>query len=168
MDIKKYIRDIKDFPIEGILFKDIQPLLNNPQAFKYTVEQLSKYCKDADVIVAPDARGFLFGVPIAIMLEKPFVMVRKPGKLPGEVLKEEYKLEYGTNTLEIDKDLLKPGQKVVIIDDLLAIGGTAKAIVNLVEKTGAQVINFSCVIELEDLKGKDKISNIPVNSLIKY
>jgi adenine phosphoribosyltransferase len=130
---------------------------------------MAEMAKDADVIVGPDARGFLFGTPVAAKLKKPFVMIRKPGKLPGETIKEEYELEYGTNILEIHKGAIKPGQKVIIIDDLLATGGTAKAIINLVEKSGGVVIKFIFLINLSFLKGaKDLVANNNVEYLLEY
>ncbi len=166
-EIKKYIRDVNDFPKKGIVFKDISPILETPSVIKYITEELSKYVEDADLIVGPDARGFLFGVPLAMMCNKPFVMVRKPGKLPGEVISFEYELEYGVNKLEILKNSIKPGQKVVIVDDLLASGGTAEAIVKLVESVGGIVTKSLFRIELEFLKGR-KVVNKDVISLVKY
>ncbi len=166
-EIKKYIRDVNDFPKKGIVFKDISPILETPSVMKYITEELSKYVGDADLIVGPDARGFLFGVPLAMKCNKPFVMVRKPGKLPGDVISFEYELEYGVNKLEILKNSIKPGQKVVIVDDLLASGGTAEAIVKLVESVGGIVTRSLFIIELKFLKGR-KVVNKDVVSLVKY
>lgn len=165
--LEKLIINVEDFPIKGISFKDISGILRNPKAMKYITKQFAEQVKDADLIVGPDARGFIFGVPLAMAADKPFIMVRKPGKLPGEVIKFEYDLEYGTNTLEILKSSIKPGQKVAIVDDLLATGGTVEAIVKLVKSLGAEVIKTLFVIELEFLKGAKKINN-NVFSLVKY
>jgi adenine phosphoribosyltransferase len=166
-DIKKYINDVKDFPKKGIIFKDISPILKNPNVMKHIIKEFSKHLNHADVIIGPDARGFLFGVPLAIKNNKPFVMVRKKGKLPGEVISFEYELEYATSTLEILKNSIKPNQKVVIVDDLLATGGTVEAIQKLIKSLGAKVVNKLFVIELEFLKGKEKIGNNYL-SLVKF
>lgn len=167
MNLIKYIDDIKDFPTKGIVFKDISPLLASGEALSYVVGQMAAHAKDADVIVGPDARGFLFGTPVAAMLKKPFVMVRKEKKLPGEVIRKEYKFEYGTNVLEMQKGRILPGQKIVIIDDILATGETIKAIINLVESQGAIVTKVIFLLELEHLQGAKKYNNIEVVSLIK-
>jgi len=169
MDLKKYIRDVEDFPKKGILFRDISPLLANGVAMNEAINQLEKYCLDADVIVGPDARGFIFGTPISSRLKKPFVMVRKPGKLPGKIIQKHYDLEYGSNTLEIQEGMIEPGQEVVIIDDLMATGGTTNAIVQLLKDAGAIVKRVVVLIELEDLKGKDKLpEDVEFISLLKY
>ena len=165
INYKDYIKDIKDYPIKGITFKDICPLLANPEAYNEVIKDMSAVVGEADVIVSPDARGFLFGVPVALRNNIPFVMVRKPNKLPGETISEEYSLEYGTNKLEMQVDSLKPGQKVVIIDDVLATGGTTEAIVKLVEKQGAIVVNVIFLLNLSFLKGEAKY-NKPTVSLI--
>ncbi len=167
MDLKKYIDDVKDFPSPGINFKDISPLLANGEALNYTVNKMAEYAKDADVIVGPDARGFLFGTPVAAMLKKPFVMVRKAKKLPGEVIRQEYKYEYSSNILEMQKNRIFPGQKVVVIDDILATGGTTKAIIDLIESQGAKVQRVIFLLELIDLHGAEKYKGIDVVSLIK-
>ncbi|QBF34348.1 adenine phosphoribosyltransferase [Mycoplasmopsis phocirhinis] len=169
MELEKYIRDIWNFPKQGILFKDISPLLANGDALNYTIVQMANLAKDCDIIVGPDARGFLFGTPTAAMLKKPFIMVRKPGKLPGEVISKNYDLEYGNNVLQIQKGFVKPGQSVAIIDDVLATGGTTKAIVTLLEEQGAVVKRIILLLELESLKGRDKFKDkkIEVSSLIK-
>ncbi|QIW62650.1 adenine phosphoribosyltransferase [Mycoplasmopsis gallinacea] len=155
MDIKKLIRDVKDFPKPGILFKDISPLLANGEALSYTIDQIASHCKDVDVIVGPDARGFLFGTPTAAQLKKPFLMVRKPHKLPGEVISMNYDLEYGSNILEIQKGFIQKGQKVAIVDDVLATGGTTKAIIKLLESQGAIVSKIIVLLELKELKGRE-------------
>ncbi len=167
MNLEKFIDNVDDFPEKGISFKDISPLLANGKALSYTVKMMSKYAKDADVIVGPDARGFLFGTPVAAKLKKPFIMVRKAKKLPGEVIRKEYKYEYSTNTLEMQKNRIFPGQKVVVIDDILATGGTTKAIIDLIESQGAIVQRVIFLLELTNLKGLDKYHGIEVISLIK-
>ncbi|WP_455544562.1 adenine phosphoribosyltransferase [Intestinibacter sp.] len=170
MDLKKCVRVIEDFPQKGISFKDITTLLQNGEALKYTVDQIVEDLKDEkiDIIVGPEARGFLIGTPVAYALGAGFVPVRKPGKLPGEVERFEYDLEYGSNVLEIHKDAIKPGQKVAIVDDLLATGGTTEAAIKLIEKLGGEVVSIQFLIELEDLQGKDKLKDYHINSLIKY
>lgn len=167
MNLKKFIDTVKDFPIKGINFKDISPLLANGEALHFTVTEMAKEAKEADVIVGPDARGFLFGTPVAAFLKKPFVMVRKAKKLPGEVICKTYDFEYGKNVLEMQKGRIFPGQKVVIIDDILATGGTIKAIVDLIESQGAIVSKIIFLMELSELNGAKKYPNIPVVSLIK-
>ena len=167
IDLKKYIADIQDFPKKGILFRDISPLLANGKAMKYAVSLFEKESLDADLIVGPDARGFIFGTPVSSNLEKPFVMIRKKGKLPGELISKDYELEYGFKTLEIQKNAIKPGDKVVIIDDLLATGGTTQAIVDLLEELQAKVLKIVVLIELVDLKGREKIKT-PIVSFLKY
>lgn len=150
------------------MFRDISPLLADGQALFATINLLVAKAKDADVIVGPDARGFLFGTPVAACLKKPFVMIRKPGKLPGPVIKKTYNLEYGTNVLEMQQDAIKPNQKIVIIDDLLATGGTTRAIVEMIEEIGAQVIKVLFVIELLSLNGRQKYHGINTESLIQF
>ncbi|WP_022935271.1 adenine phosphoribosyltransferase [Mesomycoplasma moatsii] len=167
MDLKKFIDDVKDFPEKGINFKDISPLLANGEALNYTVNKMAEFAKDADVIVGPDARGFLFGTPVASILKKPFVMVRKAKKLPGDVIRKEYHYEYSSNVLEMQKNRIFPGQKVVVIDDILATGGTTKAIIDLIESQGAIVQRVIFLLELKDLKGLDKYHGIEVISLVK-
>ncbi|MGY6171806.1 adenine phosphoribosyltransferase [Candidatus Mycoplasma pogonae] len=166
MKLIKYIRDVQDFPKKGILFKDISPLLADGKALQYTINKMAELAKDADIIIGPDARGFLFGTPTAAQLGKPFIMVRKPNKLPGEVIAFEYDLEYGSNILEVQKGMIKPGQKAIIIDDVLATGGTLDAIIKLVESQNAIVEKIIVLMELEDLKGREKL-NAPVEALIK-
>ncbi|XP_023226630.1 uncharacterized protein LOC111627292 [Centruroides sculpturatus] len=168
VDLKKLIRTFPDFPEPGIEFRDISPLLADGKALHYTVQKLAEFCQEADLIVGPDARGFIFATPVASILKKPFVMVRKAGKLPGPVFRKTYQLEYNKTTLEIQRDAIKAGQKVVIIDDLLATGGTTRAIVDLVEKHGGKVIGVVFVVELIHLKGRQKYHGISTHSLIKY
>lgn len=167
MDLKKYIDDIHDFPSKGIVFKDISPLLASGEALHYVVSKMVEHAKNADVIVGPDARGFLFGTPVAAFLKKPFVMVRKAKKLPGKVVKKEYKFEYGTNVLEMQKGRIHSGQKIVIIDDILATGGTTKAIIDLIESQGAIVEKVIFLLELVDLDGAKNYEGIDVVSIIK-
>jgi adenine phosphoribosyltransferase len=170
MDLKKAIREVADFPKPGIGFKDITTLMQDGEVFKYTIDQFVNELKEknVDLIVGPEARGFLMGTPVAYGLGVGFVPVRKPGKLPYETEKYEYELEYGTDVLEIHKDAIKPGQRVAIVDDLLATGGTMRAAAKLIEKLGGEVVSMQFLIELEFLNGREKLSGYDVNSLIKY
>ncbi|CCP24463.1 adenine phosphoribosyltransferase [Mycoplasmopsis cynos] len=168
MNIEKYIRDVKDFPRPGIMFKDISPLLANGEALNYTINKIAEYAGDVDIIVGPDARGFLFGTPAATILKKPFIMVRKPHKLPGEVISMSYDLEYGSNVLEIQKGFVKQGQTAAIVDDVLATGGTTNAIIKLLESQGVKVIKVIVLLELKDLNGRKLFNkDIQTISLIK-
>ena len=170
MDLKAYIRDIPDFPQPGILFRDITPLLQDARAFRYTIGQLVERYKpdDLDVIVAVESRGFLFGAPLAYELGKPMAPVRKPGKLPYRTHTEEYSLEYGKNTMEIHVDAVLPGQKALILDDLLATGGTLAASTRLVEKCGGLVSGIGVVIELTGLEGRKILDGYDVFSILQY
>lgn len=170
MDLKEKVRIIEDFPKVGISFKDISTLIGDGEAFRYSIDQIVSYLKDknVDLIVGPEARGFIFGVPVAYALGVGFVPVRKPGKLPYKTTKIEYALEYGTDALEIHEDAIKPGQRVAIVDDLLATGGTIEAVTKLVEKVGGEVVSLNFVIELEELKGRDKLKGHDIMSLLKY
>ncbi len=170
MNLSDYITTIPDFPQKGIMFRDITTLLQNGEAFSYAVKQLAEYAKSkgATVIVGPEARGFMFGCPVATELELGFVPVRKPGKLPRASISEEYALEYGTNTLSIHADALKKGDKVVIVDDLLATGGTALAGAHLCERLGAKVVGMAFVIDLKDLNGRKLLKDYDVYSLLEY
>lgn len=170
MDYKKYVKDVPDFPTEGILFRDITPLMANGEAFKAACDELTDFARElkATVVVGPEARGFIFGCPIANNLEIGFIPVRKPNKLPRETVQVSYDLEYGKNTLCMHKDSIKKGDRVLIIDDLLATGGTIKAASEIVEKLGGVVVGFGFLIELTFLKGREKINKWPVKSLIKY
>jgi len=164
-----YIRDIPDFPKPGIVFKDISPLLADGSAFSATVSQLACLIpQDADIIVGTEARGFIFGAALAAQLGIGFVPVRKPGKLPAEVHQIEYELEYGFDALEIHRDALSEGHRVVVVDDLLATGGTARATVDLVRQLGAEVAACLFVIELSFLNGSDSLSDVPIHTLISY
>lgn len=170
MDLKNSIRIIEGFPKEGISFKDVTTILNDKDAFKHTVDTLANYLKDKniDIVVGPEARGFLFGAPVAYAIGAGFVPVRKPGKLPCETINSEYELEYGTDSLEIHKDAIKPGQRVAIVDDLLATGGTMKSVVELIEKLQGEVVSIDFVVELTELNGKEKLKNYDIMSLLKY
>ncbi|EFF41191.1 adenine phosphoribosyltransferase [Mycoplasmopsis alligatoris] len=168
MNLKEYIREVPNFPKEGIIFQDISPLLANGKALNHTIITMANLCKDVDLIVGPDARGFLFGTPVAAYLKKPFIMVRKPNKLPGEVIRMDYDLEYGSNSLEIQKGFVKPGQTVAIVDDVLATGGTTQAIITLLESQGAIVKKVILLMELEFLNGRSMFDkNVEIESLIK-
>lgn len=162
------IRSIPDFPKPGILFRDITPLLANGAAFRSAVDAMAAPFEQIDHVVSIESRGFIFGAPIAYVLGAGLVPVRKVGRLPGDTLQEEYELEYGVNTVEIHNDSIKPGQRVIIVDDLLATGGTIRAAVNLVERLDAELVGISVLIELNDLKGRDKLSGQDVRSLIAY
>ncbi len=170
MDIKQYIRTVNDFPHEGIIFRDITPILQNPGALKAAVNQMAEVIEplDFDYIIGPESRGFIFGVPVAFKMDKGFIPVRKSGKLPYTVVKKEYALEYGNAVIEMHSDAIKPGQKVVIVDDLLATGGTSKALVELIEELGGVVQAIVFLIELEDLKGRELLEGYNVTSLLKY
>lgn len=168
--LKKYIRDIPDFPKQGILFRDITTLLKNKTAFKRTIDGLARAVKEKkiDYVVAVESRGFIFGAALAYKLGAGFVPVRKKGKLPAETLSITYDLEYGTDTLEIHKDAIRPDSKILVVDDLLATGGTVAAVCQLTQKVKANVAGIIFLIELCSLKGRDKLKNYPVFSLIKY
>ena len=170
MDLKKAIREIENFPKEGINFKDITTLMQDGETFKYTIDAFINELKDknVDVIVGPEARGFLMGTPVAYGLGVGFVPVRKPGKLPSETISYSYGLEYGSDTLQVHKDAIKPGQRVAIVDDLLATGGTVDAVAKLVEKVGAEVVALDFAIELTELKGRDKLEGYEIMSLVQY
>jgi len=170
MDFKSKIRVIPDFPSPGIRFKDITTLLNDGPAFRAAIEELNTFAKkhDADIIAGPESRGFVLAAPMAYALEKGFVPIRKPGKLPGETLSVDYALEYGKDSLEIHKDAIQPGQRVVIADDLLATGGTIVSTIKLVEQLGAEVAGVCFLIELSYLNGREKLKGYDVFSLVQY
>lgn len=170
LDLKAYIRDVPDFPKPGIMFKDITPLLSDAQAFRESIRRMSDAFRstEIDVIVAAEARGFIFAAPVAIELGVGFVPIRKPGKLPFDRMGHDYDLEYGTDRLEIHVDGVKPGDRVLVIDDLLATGGTVGACVQLLEKCGASVVACAFAIELGFLNGRDKLAPHPIYSLIEY
>ncbi len=168
--LKELVRDIPDFPKEGIVFKDITPLFLNPASLKEIIDKISNHYKDEkiDVIVGAEARGFLLGPAIAINLNAGFVPVRKPGKLPYETASKTYQLEYGTDTVEIHKDAIKPDDKVLMVDDLLATGGTMAACCDLVESLKGKIIGCAFIIELSFLDGRKALNNYDVFSLIQY
>ena len=170
LNLEKFIRDIPDFPKPGIIFKDITPLLKDKAAFKKVIIDLAdKYkSKKIDLVVAVESRGFIFGSALAHKLGIGFVPVRKKGKLPHKTINATYALEYGTDTLEMHADAILPGEKALIVDDLLATGGTAKAVTELIQKLQGKVAGIAFVIELEFLKGREKLKGYTINSLIKY
>jgi len=170
MDLTTYIRDVPDFPKKGILFKDITPLLSAPEALQFTVESLAKPFRDAGVsrVAAIESRGFIFGAPLARHWGVPFVPARKFGKLPGRTVRQVYSLEYGEDTLELHADALERGWQAVVVDDLLATGGTAGATVGLVEQLGARVLAALFVIELRGLGGRERLAPTPVEALLGF
>ncbi len=170
MDLASTIRSVPDFPVPGILFYDITTLLKNPEALKYSIDQLTGFYQDKkiDLVVGMESRGFIFGMPVAYQLGVGFAPIRKPGKLPAQTISESYQLEYGTNTLEIHVDSIQKGQRVLIVDDLLATGGTAKATCNLVERLGGVVAGIAFLVELTFLNGRNQLKEYDVHSLLKY
>ena len=170
MDLRKYVALVEDYPKPGIKFRDITPLMGNGEAYKYATDKVVEFAKEhnIDLVVGPEARGFIFGCPVSYALGVGFAPVRKPGKLPREVVEYAYDLEYGSNVLCMHKDSLKPGQRVLIVDDLLATGGTIEATVKLIEELGGVVAGLAFLIELEDLKGKEKLKGYPILTLMKY
>ena len=170
MNLKDYIATIPNYPIEGVMFRDVTPLVADGEAFSYTCKLLAEYArsKGADMIAGPESRGFIFGCPVAAELGVGFAPIRKLGKLPRETINYEYALEYGTNTLEMHVDSIKPGQKVVIIDDLLATGGTIEAASKLIEQLGGEVAGCAFVIELPDLGGRKHLEGYDIYALLEY
>jgi adenine phosphoribosyltransferase len=170
MELAQLVRNIPDFPIPGILFRDITTLIRDGEALQETIDTMVEHYRETDieVIAAIEARGWIFGSPMAYELGAGFVPIRKPSKLPAEKIAISYALEYGKNTLEIHADAIEPGTKVLIVDDLLATGGSAQAAVQLIEKLGGQVVGLAFLIELVDLKGRDKLKGYDVYSLIQY
>ena len=170
MDLRPYIRDILDFPAPGILYRDITPLLKDPAAFAYVIDRFSERyaARSVDTVVAMEARGFVFGAPLAQRLGKPFVPARKQGKLPAASLTAEYSLEYGASVVEIHEDAIEPGQRVLIVDDLLATGGTLAAVAQLVEQARGRVESLALVIELTELDGRSLLKDYDVYSLLQY
>ncbi len=170
MDLRAKIRDIKDFPTEGILFKDITTLLKDAAAFRYVIDRLADRYRGerVDVVVGVESRGFIFGGALAHQLQAGFVPVRKLGKLPGKTIEVEYELEYGRDALAMHEDAIRSGQRVLAVDDLLATGGTMAATLRLIEQLGGHVVGVAFLIELAFLHGRDKLKNHPLNSLITY
>jgi len=169
-DLRRWIRDIPDFPKPGIQFKDITPLLSDPEAFGLAIDRLAGAFEGAgvDTIAAAEARGFIFGAPLALKLRAGFVPIRKPGKLPYATVAAEYQLEYGTDRLEVHTDAFAPGRRVLLLDDVLATGGTMRACCELVERTGAAIVGCAFVLELAFLGGREKLAPFEVTSLITY
>lgn len=170
MDLKDHIRSIPDFPKPGILFYDISTLLSHPDAWQVAMGRLATIVRryQPDILAGIESRGFLVAAPLALKLGCGFTMVRKAGKLPGQTISHEYELEYGTDTIQIQDDAITPGQRVVILDDLLATGGTLAASINLFNKVGAEVVGSACIIELDFLGGRDKLDGVPFDTLVSY
>ena len=168
--LEEYVTSIPDFPEPGIIFRDITSVLQDADGLHLAIDSYVKMLEgvDFDVVVGAESRGFIFGAPIAYLLRKPFITARKPGKLPRETVSEDYELEYGTASIELHKDSIKPGQKVVIVDDLIATGGTVEAIIKLVEKLGGEVVKLVFMMELAGLKGRDRLAKYDVESAIVY
>ena len=168
--IEDYVRSIPDFPEPGIIFRDVTSVIQDADGLQLAIDLLEEKIRDADpdVIVGLESRGFVFGMPLAYNMHKPFIMVRKKGKLPCETIEESYDLEYGSATIEMHKDAIKPGQRVVIIDDLIATGGTVAAACKLVERLGGQVVKIAFLMELAGLKGREKLAGYDVESVICY
>lgn len=169
-DIDSYIRSIPDFPKEGIIFRDVTTVLQDADGFQLAIDSMTDLVKDLDfdVVVGSESRGFIFGTPIAYKLHKPFVPIRKKGKLPCETVSIDYELEYGKATLEVHKDAIQPGQKVLIVDDLIATGGTTEAIIKLLEGLGGKVAGVVVLIELAGLKGRELIADYRLDAVITY
>ena len=169
-ELRDYVAEIPDVPKEGIIFRDVTTILSDADGLHMAVDGLIDMMKDIDfdLVVGSESRGFIFGAPVAYAMHKGFILVRKKGKLPRETISETYDLEYGSATLEMHKDAIKPGQKVVIIDDLIATGGTTEAIVKMVEREGGDIVKIGFVMELAGLKGREKLSKYDVDSLIIY
>lgn len=170
MDLKKYIADVPDFPEEGIIFRDISPLMADGEAYRFATNEIVKYAKDkgVDMIVGPEARGFIVGCPVAYELGIGFAPARKKGKLPRETVEVSYGLEYGNDVLQIHKDAINPGQKVLVCDDLLATGGTIAATIKLIEQLGGEVVGTAFLVELSELKGRNKIEGYDILALMEY
>lgn len=168
--VEDYIRTIPDFPEPGIMFRDVTSVVQDADGLKLAIDEMVKLLDgvECDVIAGAESRGFIFGMPIAYLLHKPFVLIRKAGKLPCETVSETYELEYGTATIEIHKDAIQPGQKVVLVDDLIATGGTMKAAAHLVEQLGGEVVKMLFLIELAGLEGRKVLSNYEVGSVVCY
>ena len=170
MNLKDYVASIPDYPKPGIIFRDISPLMADGAAYREATKQIVDYAKEkaSDMVVGPEARGFIVGCPVAFELGVGFAPVRKPGKLPRETISVSYELEYGTDTLTLHADAIKPGQRVLVCDDLLATGGTVKATIELIEKLGGIVVGCAFLIELEELHGREKIKDYDILTLMDY
>ena len=168
--IEEYVRSIPDFPEPGIIFRDVTSILQDPDGLQLAIDSMQECLKgvDVDVVVGAESRGFIFGVPIAYNLHKPFVPVRKKGKLPWETISRSYDLEYGSATIEMHKDSIRPGQKVVVVDDLIATGGTIEAACKMIEELGGEIVKIVFLMELAGLKGREKLSKYDVESVICY
>ncbi len=168
--VEDYVRTIPDFPEPGIMFRDVTSVLQDADGLQLAIDGMQELVKDIDfdVVVGTESRGFIFGMPIAYNLKKPFILVRKKGKLPCETIEATYDLEYGTATIEMHKDAIKPGQKVVLVDDLIATGGTIQAAAKLIESLGGEVVKIIFLMELEGLNGREKLAGYNVDSVIKY
>ena len=168
--LEEYVISIPDFPEPGIIFRDITSILQDPDGLKLAIDSLLDMVKDVDfdVVVGAESRGFIFGTPVAYAMGKSFVPARKPGKLPRETVSMEYALEYGTGTIELHKDSIKPGQKVVVVDDLIATGGTIEAAIQMIEELGGEVVKVIFLMELAGLKGREKLAKYDVKSVIRY
>ncbi len=168
--LEEYVRTIPDFPEPGIMFRDVTSVLQDGDGLRLAIDTMQDMIKDLDidVIAGAESRGFIFGMPIAYNLGKPFVLIRKKGKLPCETVEMEYDLEYGTATIEMHKDAIKPGQKVLLVDDLIATGGTTEAMIKLVESLGGEVVGVSVLIELAGLKGREKIAGYRLDAALSY
>lgn len=169
-NLEDYIESINNFPKEGIVFRDVTSVLSDKDGLKLAIDSMQEELKDIDfdIVVAPESRGFIFGMPIAYNMNKAFVPVRKKGKLPRETIEQEYSLEYGTAILQMHKDSIKPGDRVVIVDDLIATGGTIEAIIKMVEKLGGKVVRVCALIELVDLKARELLKDTDIKSCIVY
>ncbi|MFW6148316.1 MAG: adenine phosphoribosyltransferase [Atribacterota bacterium] len=170
MDLKSKIRNIPDFPVKGIQFKDITTLLKDKEAYKYCIDQITKHCRSLkiDYVAAIEARGFVIGAPVACNLNVGLLLVRKKNRLPADVERISYQLEYGENILEIHRDSFQEGDRIMVIDDLLATGGTTLAVFNLIEKLGGKIVGADFIVELEMLKGRERLKGYEIFSLVKY
>lgn len=168
--VEEYVKSIPDFPAPGIIFRDVTSILEDADGLRLSIDEIDKRLKgvDFDVVCGPESRGFIFGMPVAYNNHKAFIPIRKKGKLPREVVSKEYDLEYGTATIEMHKDAIKPGQKVVIIDDLIATGGTIEAMIEMIEALGGEVVKIVFLMELAGLKGREKLKGYDVESVITY
>ena len=168
--LEEYVRSIPDFPQEGVIFRDVTSVLEDADGLRLAIDTMQELVKDLefDVVAGAESRGFIFGAPITYNCGKPFVLIRKKGKLPGETVAQEYELEYGTAVIEMHKDSVKPGQKVLIVDDLIATGGTTEAMIRLIESLGGEVAGVLVLIELEGLKGREKIAGYRLDAAIRY